>query len=306
MPRKKDRILIVDDEEICRELLEHALEKEGFDTVSVEDGKNATEILEKDSNFDAILLDRMMPGMTGLEVFAHLKSKEATKDIPVIMQTAASEETEIQQGIDAGVYYYLTKPFEPINMVALVENAINDKRNHDIVLKNLNKNSIDTEEIEQRDYFTFKTLNEVERLVPMLSKRCPNNKDVALGLSEIMVNAIEHGNLEIDYQEKKALLLNRRWLKEIEKRCKSSKYKKRFAKISIERHKSKISFYIEDQGRGFNWEQYMTLDPKRLLDPNGRGILCASATGFDSICYEKPGNKVRCTIKLDEENSDQT
>jgi len=119
------RILVVDDEESMRELLEIALGKDGHRIKTAASGKKALELIESDS-FDLVISDIKMPDMSGVEVLRYLK--QAEPGIPVIMVTAyASAETAVE-ALRLGAYDYLTKPFKIDELKANVENALEKRR----------------------------------------------------------------------------------------------------------------------------------------------------------------------------------
>ncbi|MDP1903991.1 MAG: response regulator [Pseudomonadota bacterium] len=113
------RILLVEDDEIIALLIEDALADVGHEVVTHVDGQAAWEHLQAgDTAFDAILTDRNMPRMDGLALLRKLKETPALHDIPVIMETGETRPASIQEGIDQGAHYYLTKPFKPDVLVA--------------------------------------------------------------------------------------------------------------------------------------------------------------------------------------------
>ena len=105
-------ILIVDDEQRNRKLLEALLQPEGYITRSASDGKEALASVAETPP-DLILLDIMMPGMNGYEVATHLKSNPATASIPIIMVTAHIDRDSRLAGLAAGAEDFLTKPVDP-------------------------------------------------------------------------------------------------------------------------------------------------------------------------------------------------
>src|SRR5215472_16787437 len=107
------RVLVVDDIAANRDLLERRLTREGHQVVPVENGAGALDLLLAE-NFDLILLDLMMPGMSGFEVLCRLKSNSRTRHIPVIMISALDELDSAVRCIEAGAEDYLPKPFNPI------------------------------------------------------------------------------------------------------------------------------------------------------------------------------------------------
>lgn len=104
------KILIVDDEEIIRKFLKVHLVKLGYEVKEAPDGEQAIEQLRKDS-FDLVISDIMMPKKDGWQVIKEVRSNPKTKDIPIIILTAKSEDTDMFKGYDLGASYYMTKPF---------------------------------------------------------------------------------------------------------------------------------------------------------------------------------------------------
>lgn len=113
-------ILIVDDEADIRELLNYNLEQEGFRVLLAENGRKALLLVEKET-VDLILLDLMIPEVSGLDVCKQLKRREDTEQIPIIMVTAKSAEADVIVGLELGADDYVTKPFSPREVVARVK-----------------------------------------------------------------------------------------------------------------------------------------------------------------------------------------
>src|SRR5262249_28342698 len=120
------RILVVDDIASNRDLLARRLAREGHEVVAVEDGTSALDRLVGE-NFDLILLDLMMPGMSGFEVLCRLKSNSRTRHIPVIMISALDELDSAVRCIEAGAEDYLPKPFNPILLRAKINASLGKK-----------------------------------------------------------------------------------------------------------------------------------------------------------------------------------
>lgn len=116
-------ILIAEDQKHIRNLIEYKLKNVGFDVVAVEDGAAALETA-KAILPSLIMLDVMMPLMTGFEVLSALKQDERTKGIPVLLVTAQSKEHEILHGLELGADDYITKPFSPNELAARVKKVL--------------------------------------------------------------------------------------------------------------------------------------------------------------------------------------
>ena len=116
------KILIVEDEEALCDLLSYNLEKEGFDIAICMDGDDAL-IMVEEEHPDLVLLDWMLPNVSGIEICRQLRARVETKEVPVIMLTARGEEDDRVRGLDLGADDYLTKPFSMTELVARM-NAI--------------------------------------------------------------------------------------------------------------------------------------------------------------------------------------
>lgn len=108
MPR--ENILVVEDEDDIAELIRFNLEKESYAVTVANSGEKGVEAARR-SKPDLVLLDLMLPGMSGLEVCRSLKADRTTSDIPIIMVTARGEESDIVTGLELGAEDYVTKPF---------------------------------------------------------------------------------------------------------------------------------------------------------------------------------------------------
>jgi two-component system phosphate regulon response regulator PhoB len=116
-------ILIVEDEEPLRVLLRYNLEAEGFDVTATARG-DEVETMVAERKPELILLDWMLPGLSGIEICRRLRSREDTRDIPVIMLTARGEETERIRGLATGADDYVVKPFSVPELIARVRSIL--------------------------------------------------------------------------------------------------------------------------------------------------------------------------------------
>jgi two-component system phosphate regulon response regulator PhoB len=117
------RILAVDDEPAVGEMLRFILEQDGFQADFVEDATQAINQIRK-SKPDLILLDWMLPGMSGLELAGRLKKDRETASIPIIMLTAKGEEDDKVRGLDIGAEDYVTKPFSARELLARIRSIL--------------------------------------------------------------------------------------------------------------------------------------------------------------------------------------
>ncbi len=121
------RVLAVDDDHVIRGLLEINLQLEGHDVVTAVDGRDALDQVAADPP-DLILLDLMMPNVNGWEVLQRLKTDDTTRAIPIVVLSARAMEADIRRGYDLGVDVYVTKPFDPIELMDVVRRLLEDGR----------------------------------------------------------------------------------------------------------------------------------------------------------------------------------
>ena len=113
-------VLLVEDEPAQREMLAYNLEAEGFDVIIADNGEDGL-ILVDESDPDLIVLDWMMPQLSGIEVCRRLKSNSKTRQIPVIMLSARAEEVDRVRGLETGADDYVVKPYSVIELMARVK-----------------------------------------------------------------------------------------------------------------------------------------------------------------------------------------
>lgn len=291
-------LLVVEDEWVNREILLELLGDAGYQMTSAADGQGGWDALVAEpERFSAILLDRVLPGMDGLEVLRRVKRHPTLAHIPVIMQTSMAEPEEILEGLRAGAHYYLTKPFAPETLLAIVHTAVEDHLKYRELQREA-RQAARTLQYLNRAEFAFRSPSEARDIAALLANACPDGIRVVLGLSELMLNAVEHGNLGITYEEKSTLISTDRLYEEVAVRLANPEYASKQAIVEVERTHAEIRFLIRDQGKGFNWRQYLEIRPERAFDTHGRGIAMARMTSFDQVEYRGRGNEVLAVVKL--------
>ncbi len=116
------KVLVIDDDPVIVQLLRVNFEIEGFEVVSAGDGREGVERARSDRP-DLVLSDIMMPRYDGLQLLRQLKGDPATRSLPVILLSAKAQNAEVQQGLDLGADDYVTKPFDPLELIDRV-NAV--------------------------------------------------------------------------------------------------------------------------------------------------------------------------------------
>ena len=117
-------ILVADDEPHIGRIIKMKLEQGPFRVTLAFDGREALEILQKEEPIDLVLLDLMMPFMSGLDVLAKIRASERWRDVPCMVLTAAGQETQHQRAMELGANEFLTKPFSPKRLYGRVSELL--------------------------------------------------------------------------------------------------------------------------------------------------------------------------------------
>jgi CheY-like chemotaxis protein len=293
------KLLVVDDEAFNRDLLQELLSGAGYAVTLATDGEEAWEILDsRQHQFATILLDRMMPRLDGMGLLARIKADMRFADLPVIFQTGIDRPADIAEGIKAGAFYYLVKPINANVLFAIVQSAVSTFDLTCNLRQSANKDQANLANMLVRGEYHVRTLSEVRTLATALSGYYPQPQRVFLGISELLINAVEHGNLGISYTEKSRLLQEGKWEGEIERRLALPEHADKKVDVTLEHGLHEMSLTIRDCGKGFDSSKYMELSPDRAFDPNGRGILMSKMTSFDRIEYLGKGNQLVAVVTI--------
>jgi len=298
MSTPRATVFVVDDDPLGLELVQEVLSDAAFEIMTAGDGEAAWHALQTMSDPpDAVLTDRFMPGVDGLELLARIKDDPRLAAVPVIMVTAASDRHEIIEGIDAGAYYYVTKPIDREMLLSMTNAAVADFARFKKLQREVHSDA-DMLSLLRDAEFGFRTAEQASNLASFLAKACPDPERVVLGLSELLVNAIEHGNLEISYDEKSALTQQGALHGEIQRRLADGRFRDRTATVRVKRQPNQVEITIRDEGPGFDPQPYLSIDPARVFDSHGRGIAIAKLMSFDDLEYRDGGCEVIGRIAL--------
>ena len=292
---------MVEDGVLDRKLLALHLQRGGYEPRIASDGLEAWEIITRDP-FDVVLLDRSIPSLDGIALLQRIKAHPRLRMLPVILQTAAVAPEEILEGIRAGAYYYLTKPYDPQMLLEIVRAAASDYAEYREVQSQL-RQGLKTMRLMDEAVLRIRTIEEAKAVGGILANVCPDPFSAVIGLTELLLNAVEHGNLGITYEEKSALKKNDEWAAEIARRLALPENAKKRVTIRYAREGGESRFTITDEGKGFDWRRFIDIDPARAFDTHGRGIAVARRFSFDSLEYIDPGNEVVARVRPRPEGS---
>lgn len=121
------KVVVIDDEPFILMMIEDKLRRAGIDVVALRESVDAVDVIRKEKP-DLVLMDWMMPEISGLEVCKSLKADHELKDIPIFMLSAKGQEEDIKRGLESGVAKYLTKPFSPKALLEIVQEELDKKK----------------------------------------------------------------------------------------------------------------------------------------------------------------------------------
>jgi CheY-like chemotaxis protein len=125
-PVSGTRLLVVDDNEDNRDMLARRLRRRGYEVTTAESGALALDLISSAHHFDAVLLDVMMPDITGLEVLAKLRTRFNKEQLPVVMATARSDSEDVVEALRLGANDYVIKPINLDEVISALEVALGE------------------------------------------------------------------------------------------------------------------------------------------------------------------------------------
>ncbi len=282
------KILVVDDESHVLSVITSMLLHHGYHPIEAPDGTEALEVFRHE-NPAIVITDINMPDMDGLELLTRIKEKSPEACV-AIMTGYGSEELAIK-ALRNGASNYFKKPIEMsdfIYSIGVLADFIRSRSHNEFDYKKLAH--------EIKTVVTGNDLNLIYSIVHELTKATAyfssDVESVQTGLLEMITNAIEHGNLNITYEEKQKALQGGTLEELYEHRAQAVPYKERKVMIRYELDPEKVVYTICDQGEGFDWRGLPDPgDPKNLMAASGRGIFMTRLY-MDKVVYNDTGNEV--------------
>jgi anti-sigma regulatory factor (Ser/Thr protein kinase) len=238
-----------------------------------------------------------------MEVTRKILSDSKLKHIPIVMQTAADQPEQISEGIKAGVFYYLTKPVERSTLLSVVSSAVKEVRQRRVLRAEMLRHRLSFGLIQVLKG-SCRTLEEAESLASFLANCFPDSDRALTGISELLINGVEHGNLGISYDDKTRLMDENIWRQEVDRRLTLPEYADKQLTVIFEKKGDTYYLQVTDQGEGFNWKSFLEFDPSRASHNHGRGIAMANMIAFDRLVYNEKGNQVTAIMKTRDESEE--
>lgn len=219
------------------------------------------------------------------------------KQCTFILSTQHYRPDMANKAIDLGVFFFLTQPYSQEFVATTVSSALQTELSMASKLTKLDQSKQLPALVEQAS-FSLKTPAEAKSIAAILGFISPAPNKVSLGLFELMLNSIEHGNLAIGYDQKTDLLESGRLKTEVEERLKQPEYVDKSVRIQAQKTDRQLIFTIKDEGKGFDFNKYLERHEHVTLEKHGRGILIANQHSFDELHYEDGGTTAVCAINL--------
>lgn len=295
-------VLFVDDEEDIRFSFNDRFEDQ-FNVLLASDGQEALEVLKTDNGINVVVTDIRMPNMTGLDMIQ--RAKELDPDMGFIVVSGHGDTDDVINALRLGARNFIRKPYS----FADLEEAISLESGRYRMMVEERKRREQEAATEQFlvsiDGLTYNLPTALDWVNPVTFRLIEvmeavglcdesNRFNIALGLIEIVTNAVEHGNLGLTSEEKRALKAegDQVYLDEVNRRSKDPAYKDLKVSIRASITPERAEVVVSDQGAGFDYQDLPDpTDPENLFLPSGRGILLAR-TFLDEVRYSGAGNEV--------------
>jgi len=284
-------VLLVDADPSQLGDLQALLSDQGYGLAQAKSGSAAKALIaDSEEEYVACLVDWDLPDLSPTELVGWMTKQAPAIEVVLIAEELVRE--NVQAGLNAGAYYFLTKPFDGEQLRAIVRAAIATAELRRELEEKIDEAG-ETLRLLRRGRFRFRTPREAKLLAVQFGS-ANRDRQAGVALFELLLNAVEHGNLGIDYAEKGRLLAEERLGDEIQRRLTLPRYQDLWARVDVEQTEDGVSLVISDNGEGFDFSRYLHFDKARLFDPHGRGILMANASL--EVEYLPPGNRVRVRI----------
>ncbi len=302
VPMRKPTVLVVDDDRTMCAVLKEVLEKGGYRLLLAQNSAEASRHLnERYEGIDVILLDHELPDMNGMELAAKVKKTAHLAGIPIIMLTGTEDKDNFRRGVETGVFQYLTKPVDNSLLKTAVASALNESNQKRALTSQLTHHTAAMRNMVTCS-LSIKTINDAEAAASLIASCFPRPEAAVMGLMELMVNAIEHGNLGITHEEKSKLLAEGIWRTEVDRRANLPENVERRTEILYHKREGNHLVRITDSGKGFDWKRHWHADPARAEASHGRGIVRARLMSFDRMEYNAAGNQVTVSVSTKQAN----
>lgn len=252
--------------------------------------------MDSDADLDVMIIGKAFSQPELISYLETLRTDIQQARFRTVVQTRHQAAADRRRLIMSGASYLLIFPCETAVLYRVMRAALEDAAISDSIQTYVSSHQSGIGKI-ALGVFDFRTMDEAQKLASMIAMNYPSPEKVAIGIWELLCNAVEHGNLEIDFEQKALLLQSGRLAEEIRRRLHLPKYADRTARASFKYGRREIRLRITDQGPGFDYQKFLGNDPP-VNTPNGRGIFTAQQLCFDQVRYKGRGNIAEAIVRI--------
>ena len=286
------KVLIVEDDPGVGLLLDTLVRDSGHEPLRATDGEEGFRVFRAESP-DLVLSDISMPRHDGLHLLEQVRSVDS--EAVFVVMTGIGSEQLATRALELRANNYLRKPVELKVLRGLLDKyaRLQERRRISEEVKRLAVEKEIRIELPNRLELIPEVVSLLLSEVAHLFRR-EELLDLQLGLYELIVNAVEHGNLGIGFEEKRSLLAvsPQEWTSSIERRAKEERYRTRKVRVGFRQEDGRCEWVIEDMGEGFDPEAVPACFGEGIEELSGRGIFLAQLQ-FDELEFLDKGNRVR-------------
>ena len=286
-------ILVVDDEEIIRITIQKKLARMGFNVLSFEKAEDALYYLKNSpGEADLILTDIKLRKMDGIELLQRVNNLD--EPVPVLIISGHGNVEDAIRALRYGASDYIRKPFDINDLTSSVRSVLKRKFEKKVTevfgqYKQYEKSVLVIPN--SSELINTISFNLTKDLVPAGLFNYTTTENIALSLKEAIVNAMFHGNFEIDSSLRDSGGM-KQFNEEVEIRRKMEPYRDRTVRITYELTPEYVSYEISDQGKGFNFQSLPDpRDPENFFKNSGRGLLIIRIH-MDEVSWNSTGNTI--------------
>lgn len=277
--------------------LDEQLQRLGFSIVHVQQGPGALEEVGLlAATAGAVILDWRSEGGKDGHFAEALARTAAEFDLRVLTLAASSRAEDLGIASKAGLAEGLCAPCQLADLKGALTAVLH--KSHRLTA-NIGFSLEAAMPLLESCKFRFRTPEDVEKLVPLIARTFPQPRRAAAGITELMMNAIEHGNLEIGQERKSDWIARGVYRAELLKRLNTPPFSDRWGEVIITRRQDGVMIVIMDQGCGFCWQDFVQNPPAKngmTVESSGHGIAIAKQESFDDLRFNHQGNQVTAFV----------
>lgn len=297
MPSSLDQLLIIDPCVDTQSRINHYAQGNGFSVTAVPDPAAAMTRIEE-AVPDIVITDLFLPDGAGVALVKELKVRH--EPCPVIVMGNSAPEPLIVEALRGGAVDYLHKPVVEEELAAVLQHAKDLLPCHPMAVPGVRR--FDYELTVESDPAHIPDI--ISWLLKMTASALPPVRRIQIqgALHELLFNAVEHGNLEIQEQEKQEAMATERYDQLLAERLAQPRLRERQVtiRVCLDRSENRLVYRITDEGKGFPWRTMLTRSQElyESESASGRGIFL-TRTFFPSLTYNERGNEVTVTVSLE-------